>query len=115
MSILKNINHKLDQYHVVYHKDPSLVLCFSYCSLMTYLPKCCTNGKVRLFADDTTIFFHTNSIDDVISTGKTIMTQLTNWFTANRLTLNADKSSFTLFKSSKKVIPNVPEHINFFN
>ena len=79
------------------------------------LPKCCTNGKVRLFADDTTIFFHTNSIDDVISTGKTIMTQITNWFTANKLTLNADKSSFTLFKSSKKVIPNIPDHINFFN
>ena len=43
------------------------------------------------------------------------MTELTNWFTANRLTLNADKSSFTLFKSSKKVIPNVPEHINLLN
>ena len=79
------------------------------------LPKCCTNGKVRLFTDDTTILFHTNSIDDVISTGKTIMTQLTNWFTANKLTLNAGKSSFTLFKSSKKVIPNIPDHINFFN
>ena len=79
------------------------------------LPKGCTNGKVRLFADDTTIFFHTNSIDDVISTGKAIMTQLTNWFTANKLTLNADKSSFTLFKSSKKAIPNVPEHIDFLN
>ena len=43
------------------------------------------------------------------------MTQLSNWFTANKLTLNADKSSFTLFKSSKKVIQNVPEHINFLN
>ena len=79
------------------------------------LPNGCTSGKIRLFADDTTIFFHTNSIDDVVSTGKAIMTQLSNWFTANKLTLNADKSSFTLFKSSKKVIQNVPEHINFLN
>ena len=79
------------------------------------LPKCCTTGKVRLFADDTTIFFHTNSINDVISTGKIIMTELTNWFKANKLTLNADKSSFTLFKSNRKVIPNIPEHIDFLN
>ena len=79
------------------------------------LPKCCSTGKVRLFADDTTIFFHTNSIDDIISTGKVIMTQLTNWFKANKLTLNADKSSFTIFKSSRKVIPNLPVHIDFQN
>ena len=79
------------------------------------LPNCCSNGKIRLFADDTTIFFHTNSIDEVILTGKVIMTELTNWFKANKLTLNTDKSSFTLFKSSKKVIPNIPEHIDFLN
>ena len=43
------------------------------------------------------------------------MTQLSNWFTANKLTLNADKSSFTLFKSNRKVNPNIPEHIDFLN
>ena len=66
------------------------------------LPKCCPEGKTRLFADDTTIFFHSNNIDNIISTTKVIMTQLTNWFRANKLTLNADKSSFTIFKSSQK-------------
>ena len=43
------------------------------------------------------------------------MTQLTNWFKANKLTLNSDKSSFTIFKSSKKVIPNIPNQIEFLN
>ena len=79
------------------------------------LPKCCPNVKTRLFADDTTIFFHSNNIDDIISTGKIVMTQLTNWFKANKLTLNADKSSFTIFKSSRKIIPNLPDQINFLN
>ena len=79
------------------------------------LPKCCSTGKVRLFADDTTIFFHSNSIDDIISTGKVIMTELTTWFEANKLTLNADKSSFTIFKSGRKVIQNLPLHIDFLN
>ena len=43
------------------------------------------------------------------------MTQLTNWFKANKLTLNADKSSFTIFKSSRKIIPNLPDQIHFLN
>ena len=79
------------------------------------LPICCPDGKTRLFADDTTIFFHSNNINDIISKGKIIMTQLTNWFKANKLTLNADKSSFTIFRSSKKTIPNLPDKINFLN
>ena len=66
------------------------------------LYKCCPEGKVRLFADDTTIFFHKNNITDIIATGKNIMTQLNTWLRANKLTLNADKSSFTIFKSNKK-------------
>ena len=77
------------------------------------LPKCCPDGKVRLFADDTTIFFHSNNINDINSKGKNIMMQLTSWFKANKLTLNSDKSSFTIFKSSRKVIPNLPDSIVF--
>ena len=79
------------------------------------LYKCCPEGKVRLFADDTTIFFHKNNINDIITTGKLIMIQLTNWLRANKLTLNADKSTFTIFKSHKKKIPNMPETIEFLN
>ena len=77
------------------------------------LPKCCPNGKVRLFADDTTIFFHSNSVNDISLIGKSIMIQLTAWFNANKLTLNSEKSSFTIFKSSRKTIPNLPNKIEF--
>ena len=79
------------------------------------LAKCCPDGKTRLFADDTTIFFHSNSIADIKSKGKVIMTQLTNWFKANKLTLNSEKSSFTIFKSSRKIIPILPDRIDFLN
>ena len=34
---------------------------------------------------------------------------------ANKLTLNADKSSFTIFKSSKKLIHNIPDNIQFLD
>ena len=79
------------------------------------LPICCPDGKVRLFADDTTIFFHSNNINNITSTGKNIMIQLTSWFKANKLTLNSDKSSFTIFKSNRKSIPNLPDTIDFYD
>ena len=43
------------------------------------------------------------------------MIQLNSWFNANKLTLNANKSSFTIFKSSNKNIhlPNSIEFLNF--
>ena len=41
------------------------------------------------------------------------MIQLTTWFKANKLTLNSDKSSFTIFKSNRKSIPNLPDTIEF--
>ena len=43
------------------------------------------------------------------------MTKLKYWLRANKLTLNADKSSFTIFKSSKKTIHNMPDNIEFFD
>ena len=41
------------------------------------------------------------------------MTALNSWFSANKMTLNTDKSTFTIFKSSRKIIPNLPEVIKF--
>ena len=82
---------------------------------INYLYNCCPDAKVRLFADDTTIFFHKNNINDIINTGKKVMTELSTWLRANKLTLNADKSSFTIFKSSKKSIPNIPDQIEFLD
>ena len=54
-----------------------------------------------------------NNITDIIATGKNVMTKLTTLLRANKLTLNADKSSFTIFKSNKKVIHNIPDKIEF--
>merc|ERR1711874_833832 len=44
-----------------------------------------------------------------------IMTALNSWFTANKMTLITDKSTFTIFKSSRKIIPNLPEVIKFLD
>ena len=43
------------------------------------------------------------------------MTALNSWFTANKMTLNTDKSTFTIFKSSRKNIPDLPDKIEFLD
>ena len=79
------------------------------------LPNCSRIGFFRIFADDTNVFFHINNIDELISLGKLIMIALNSWFTANKMTLNTDKSTFTIFKSSRKDIPNLPDKIEFLD
>ena len=79
------------------------------------LPNCSLIGFFRIFADDTNVFFHVNNIDELISFGKIIMTALNSWFTANKMTLNTEKSTFTIFKSSRKNIPDLPDKIEFLD
>ena len=43
------------------------------------------------------------------------MTALHSWFATNKMTLNADKSTFTIFKSSRKVVPDLPTSIKFLD
>ena len=66
------------------------------------LPSCCPTGKIRIFADNTNVFFHSDSIVDLIQNAKEIMIQLNTWFNSNKLTLNTSKSSYTIFRSSQK-------------
>ena len=77
------------------------------------LPNCSHLGYFRIFADDTNVFFRVNNVKEVILFAKLIMTALYSWFRANKMTLNADKSTFTIFKSSRKNIPDLPDTIEF--
>ena len=79
------------------------------------LHKACTIGNLRIFADDTTLFFKCNNKDDITAIGTQIMTQLNEWFKANKLTLNSDKSNFVIFRSRQNKVTNLPVQINFEN
>ena len=79
------------------------------------LPNCCPQGNFRIFADDTSAFYHCKNLDELISTGKLIMISLNTWFSANKMTLNTEKSTFTIFKSSRKKIPSLPNSIKFLD
>ena len=79
------------------------------------LPNCCPLGNVRIFADDSNVFFHGDNIKDLINTARNIMIELNSWFASNKLTLNTDKSSFTIFRSHKKRVACLPNYIDFLN
>ena len=77
------------------------------------LPNCCPSGNSRIFADDTTVFFKAKNSTEVRNKGQLIMTQMNAWFITNKLTLNASKSTFIIFKSRYSKISNLPNKLEF--
>ena len=55
-----------------------------------------------LFADDTNTFLCNKNIENFIAIAKTELKKLTDWFIANRLSLNVVKTNFILFCNSHK-------------
>jgi len=63
----------------------------------------------------TTMYYFSKNIDELITMGRNMLTELNTWLGANKFTLNTEKSSFIIFKSAKKNILHLPEHIEFLN
>ena len=68
------------------------------------MSKCIGEEGIRIFADDTNIFVSGNSFEEIITIAENKLKQLDKWFKANHLTLNIDKTMYTLFtlKHQKK-------------
>ena len=77
------------------------------------LPNSCPDGNTRIFADDTTIFFNAKKSDEILRKGQLIMNKMNSWFIANKLTLNASKSTFIVFRSRYSRINNLPNKFEF--
>ena len=77
------------------------------------LPNCCPSGNTRIFADDTNIFLISKDIKELENKIKLVMCQLEKWLIINKLTLNTKKSSFTIFRSPRLKIENIPDKITF--
>ena len=48
--------------------------------------------QMKLFADDTNLFLHSNDPKKLFAEANVSMTQLSEWFAANRLSLNLNKT-----------------------
>ena len=77
------------------------------------LPNSSNRFKFLMYADDTTLYgtienFDRTNLDEDISNE---LQNVNNWLTANRLTLNVDKSKYMLFHKLKP-LPDIAIHIN---
>jgi len=70
---------------------------------MNDISKTVTNSKLRLFADDSNLFVSGSSVEQIVNDSNIMLTRLFEWFQANELTLNVDKTCFTLFTNKKNV------------
>jgi hypothetical protein len=67
----------------------------------------CTNSKAILFADDSTMLLEDSSIDILINRMNSAIKILYQWFNANKLSLNADKTKFIIFRSPSRPLPQI--------
>ena len=65
---------------------------------------CSTILDFHLFADDTNIFHRDKSLSNLESTINNQLSYVIDWLSSNKLTLNADKSSFIVFHPTLKKI-----------
>ena len=71
------------------------------------------NSTLTLFADDTSLTISANTILSLEKKMNDQLKLLGEWFLANRLTLNSEKTKYMLFKpTNRQVIPNITIKIN---
>ena len=63
------------------------------------------HGIVHLFADDTNILYSNKDIKQCVKNVNKDMIKLSDWFNANKLTVNTKKSNFMIIKSARNHIP----------
>jgi len=69
------------------------------------LPNVSSKLYFILFADDTNVFYSHSSLETLFQIVNEELTLAANWFCANKLTLNLDKTNYILFKSHRKPCP----------
>ena len=79
------------------------------------LANCCPEVFFRIFADDTGIFFHCKDITTLSSLAEKIIQNISRWFECNKLTLNASKTSYVIFRSSRYQNKNLPNTLQCNN
>jgi len=61
------------------------------------------NASIKLFADDTNLFVHGITLDNVVMKVNASLRSLSNWFFANKLSLSVDKTSYIIFWKNARI------------
>ena len=78
-------------------------------------PKCLTSGKAIMFADDTNLFFNSSSYKALYGVTNTQLKHVEAWLSANKLTLNTDKTLYVTFRTPNSLPPPAALSIQFKN
>jgi len=70
------------------------------------------DSKIKLFADDTNIFFSDSDPEKLFSVANLNLTKLCEWFTANKLHLNLDKTCYSIFGQDIKDSSTIRLYVN---
>ncbi len=71
-----------------------------------------TNDKeiiLTLFADNTNVFLQCQDMTELMSKAQSVLLKLSDWFIDNRLSLNVEKTEFSIFHTIRTKIP---DHCN---
>ncbi len=69
------------------------------------LPQVVLNSKIALYADDTVIYYQSNSVDEIRLMLQEDLSLVSNWMNVNMLSLNVDKSKTMLFSHQAHANP----------
>jgi len=67
------------------------------------LPNYVSHCKVNMYADDTVIYYASNSPDDIMKCINKDLNIINNWLQSNKLSLNTDKTEFMLIGSRQRL------------
>ena len=68
------------------------------------------NLSYVLFADDTTLLYADENLDNIFSMYNTELPKLLYWLRSNKLSLNISKTNYIIFHSKNKPIVDDPNH-----
>ena len=66
---------------------------------------CITKGKTIMFANDTNLFFSENCYERVFKVANAELKSVDNWLTANKLSLNINKTNYIVFRTPHYKLP----------
>lgn len=79
------------------------------------LPFVLSNSKCILFADDTTLYTSAEGMSELRQLMESDLNILSDWFCANKLSLNVQKTNFLIFKSKNCKCHNHPDTLQLGN
>ena len=80
-----------------YHKGQYYIGPLLFLLYTIDIQNCTSDCSIKLFADNTNVFVHGKSLDEVIAKANKSLALLSKWFTANKLSLSVDKTSYSVF------------------